>query len=308
MPFSRAMRTVGKRLLYDVFLGMQRLGLSILPMHFYSPIPDIRSLLKRDDWMAPCSMQGINSSDLGEQLSWLSGLLTALPEGVNNVHSAAVRDNGTDGYGEIEAQVLAAFVARKRPGKVVQVGCGVSTAVILSAARSVGFLPSITCIEPYPTQFLRNRAMDGSIILLDQPAQTVDLRILTDLGPNDLLFIDSTHTVKPGSEVNRLVLEVLTRLVSGTFVHFHDITFPYDYSRELLSCDLFFPGETTLLYAFLLDNPNYHIDLCMSMVHYGAPHELQGLIPRYDPQHNRAGLRIPGGNHFPSSLYLRRLT
>ncbi len=114
--------------------------------------------------------------------------------------------------------------------------------------------------------------------------------------------------MKPGSEVNRLVLEVLTRLGSGTFVHFHDITFPYDYSRELLSGDLFFPAETTLFYAFLLDNPNYHIDLCMSMVHYGVPHELQGLIPHYDPQRNRAGLRIPGGNHFPSSLYLRRLT
>ena len=53
-----------------------------------------------------------------------------------------------------------------------------------------------------------------------------------------MLFVDATHTVKPGSEVNRIILDVLPRLDAGVFVHFHDIYFPYDYQRGLLSSEL----------------------------------------------------------------------
>src|SRR5437762_2366058 len=108
MHFKRAMRITGKRFLYDLFVAFQRLGVNVLPMHFYSPIPDINALRKSNDWMAPRSMQGIASLSLAEQLTWLSALLLPLPRDYD-AHAPAVRENGTDGYGEIEAQVLAAF-------------------------------------------------------------------------------------------------------------------------------------------------------------------------------------------------------
>jgi Methyltransferase domain len=109
------------------------------------------------------------------------------------------------------------------------------------------------------------------------------------LGAGDLLFIDSTHTVKPGSEVNRFVLEVLPRLDEGVLVHFHDIYFPYEYARNFLSGDLFFPGETSLLYAFMLNNPKFRIDLCLSMLHYAAPGAMKKRMPKFEPQGNDAG-------------------
>ena len=91
------------------------------------------------------------------------------------------------------------------------------------------------------------------------------------------------------------------RLKSGVFVHFHDIYFPYDYSRTLLSFDLFFWGESTLLHAFLIGNSHCRIVLSTSMLHYAAPERIAALFPRYAPQHNADGLQKDGGEHFPSA-------
>ena len=92
--------------------------------------------------------------------------------------------------------------------------------------------------------------------------------------------------MKPGSEVNRIILDVLPRLKSGVFVHFHDIYFPYDYSPTLLSFDLFFWVESTLLHAFLIGNGHCRIVLSTSMLHYAAPERIAALFPRYAPQNN----------------------
>ena len=215
--------------------------------------------------------------------------------------------NGFDGYGVIEADVLAAVVATRRPQRVIQIGCGVSTAVLLAAADIAGYSPEITCIDPYPTNYLKEIEQEGKITLVAAPAQEVDLDTLTALNAGDLRSVDFTHTVKVGSEVNCIVLEVLPRLAPDVLVHFHDIYFPYEYARDFLSGDLFFPGETLLLYAYLLENPKFRVDLCMSMLHYLASAELTKLIPKYDPQGNDNGLFSSGGRHFPSSIYLSRV-
>src|SRR5207249_4543131 len=108
--------------------------------------------------------------------------------------------------------------------------------------------PNLVCIDPYPTQYLKSAATEGRISLIAKKAQEVDLSTFTDLQHGDLLFVDSTHTVKPGSEVNHIILEVLPRLRTGCYVHFHDIYFPYDYQTSLLNT-VFFSGESALLHA-----------------------------------------------------------
>lgn len=138
-----------------------------------------------------------------------------------------------------------------------------------------------------------------------EPAQTVDFNTIADLGEGDLLFVDSTHAVKPGSEVNYLIHEVLPRLRPGVWVHFHDIYFPYDYARDTLRGDLFFPQESSLLYAFLSGNPRYRVEASLSMVHYAAPDGLKRLIPRYQPNDQTDGLGGANGKHFPSAAWLR---
>lgn len=129
------------------------------------------------------------------------------------------------------------------------------------------------------------------------------------LGEGDLLFIDSTHTVKPGSEVNLIILEVLSRLAKGVYVHFHDIYFPYDYKRALMSDGLFFSNESVLLHAFLIGNAHYVIRTSLSMLHYAVPSEFEKLLSGYKPQENDFGLRSGNieGRHFPSSLYIQKI-
>lgn len=310
MTFGRRLRTAIKSGLHSLFRLGQRAGVNILPAHFYSSVPDLRDLAARSDWRAPRSMVGVAGADPAAQAAFLDTLVTpAIAETLRNreIHAEAVAANRVDsGYGEIEAEVLYAFIRTRRPGRIVQVGCGVSTAAIQIAARDEGYSPRITCIDPFPTAFLRDEAGAGRIELVAEPAQTVPLGTLTGLGAGDLLFVDSTHTVKPGSEVNRIVLEVLPRLAPGVLVHFHDIFFPYDHGRGVLSEDLFFHCESVLLHAYLADNPACRVLCAMSMLHYALPDRIAALFPRYDPQGSRDGMRAPGGRHFPSSIFLER--
>ena len=291
-----------------MFRVLQWLGVNVVPEHFYSGIPNIADLERRADWRRPRSMHGIVVDAPARQIALLESILSPQFDALRSrsVLEDSVVGGGADGgYGEIEADVLFAFVATNRPKRIVQIGCGVSTAIVLQAAKQANYKPDIVCVEPYPSGYLIDAGKDGLIRLVEKPAQIVDLSILTDLAAGDLLFIDSTHAVKPGSEVNFLVHEVLPRLAPGVWVHFHDIYFPYDYGRQTPSDDLFFAQETALLYAFLTGNRGYRVEISLSMVHYACPDELRRLIPKYRPDGQIDGLSTGTGGHFPSSIWLR---
>ncbi len=118
-------------------------------------------------------------------------------------------------------------------------------------------------------------------------------------------FSSSTQPTRkcPGSEVNRLIFEVLPRLRAASWVHFHDIYFPYDYQRGLLDDELFFCNETALLHAFLINNESFVIRSSLSMLHHADPSRLRRSLPNYWPAANDHGLRTSPGD-FPASIYL----
>lgn len=304
----RALKTMAKRGWHRSFRLLQKAGVNLLPEHFYSAVPNLAELESRQDWRKPRSMYGIGQRDVDGQVALLGEWLGPHREVLQarSVHREAFVGGGADGgYGEIEAEVLFGFVATTKPKRVTQVGCGVSTAIVLNAAERGKYKPEVTCLEPYPSAWLQEQQRAGLLRLVDRPAQMVDFDTIADLGDGDLLFIDSTHAVKPGSEVNYLIHEVLPRLRPGVWVHFHDIYFPYDYARDTLDGDMLFPQESGLLYAFLAGNPRYRIEASLSMIHYARPDALKTLIPKYDPNASTDGLRAEGGRHFPSACWLR---
>jgi predicted O-methyltransferase YrrM len=306
---KRSIKDQTKRALFHVFEQGQHLGVDILPRHFYSQIPDLRVLRAETEWKKPRDMSSIRGHEIASQLQFAESVCTSeiIRTAIDaDVHAAAGRRNGEEGYGPVEAIFLYAFIRKFRPARVVQVGCGVSTAVMLAAAADARTPLRITCIDPYPTGFLREASRAGEIELVEGPAQRFVQEAASTLGAGDLLFVDSTHTVMPGSEVNVVILDVLPRLAPGVLVHFHDITFPYDYQRGLLKGNLFCQAESTLLHAFLSCNDRYELLASMSMLHYAASARLQELIPSYGPGGNDEGLETTSG-HFPSALYLRRL-
>ena len=307
MPsMKRQAKSISKRALRKILEATQPLGFDLLPRHFYSEIPNLKDLKGDKSWRAPFSMKGVSGTDPEGQLEFIAACCP--PPIVDelrtrDIHALASSMNGESGFGPVEADLLFAFVATKRPEQIFQVGCGVSTAVCLLAADHAGYSPEILCVEPYPNEFLKQSAEKRSISLIDKKIQTIDLSIIDDLGGDLLFFVDSSHTLGPSGEVSRIILEMLPRLKKGAFVHFHDIKFPYDYDRHILHSTLFFHHESVLLHAFLTHNNRFSISASMSMLHYANPDAVREHLPTYRPAGNVDGLNASDG-HFPSSTYL----
>jgi len=209
------------------------------------------------------------------------------------------------GFGYVEAQCLHGVLRWLKPKRIVEVGSGVSThcavrATALNSAEGRG--AEITCIEPYPSAYLRGSA---DIRLIPRKVQELAPSEFDSLESGDFLFIDSSHTVKPGGDVLYLYLEVLPRLKPGVIVHIHDIFFPYLHQRNVLDT-LFQWTETALLQALLTNNRRLGILFSLSMLHYDAPADLKRVFPEYNRAPDSAGLaddRTQG--HFPCSVYLK---
>jgi len=295
-----------KQLIHCAFVLGQGVGVDILPRHFYSEIPNIRRLRHSSEWRHKYSMRSVIGADCDEQLHFLRDIPVPPAPQPSAVYDRACEDNGAPGYGLIEAELLYAYIVFSRPAAILQIGAGVSTSVILQAAKASGYRPAITCIDPYPTEFLRRSAAQGLINLVEQPVQTIAPDRVQELAAGDLLFIDSTHTLGPAGEVSRLVLEWLPCLTVGVRVHFHDITFPYDYPGNIISSGLFFSHETPLLHAFLAMNPSFRILCSLSMLHHERRAQLAAKFPDYRPCQTEQGLALGPGD-FPTALFLERI-
>jgi len=303
---SRKIKKFCKFILRKIFEFGQRLGINIVPCHFYSEIPNFRELRENDYWKKPYSMVGIQGLKTIHQLNFVRKCCSNESiEGLkkDDIYKSSCKKNGESGYGPIEADFLYCFIRTKQPKRIVQIGCGVSTAVIILAAEEAGYSPEIICIDPYPTKFLIKSNKEGKIKLIQKKVQLVDMETLTNFGYNGFLFVDSTHTVKTGSDVNKIILEVLPRLKKGGWVHFHDIHFPYDYSGHILTTELFFSNETILLQSFLINNNKYLLRVALSILHYADPKGLKKIFSNYYPSENQYGLKTSEGD-FPSSAYL----
>lgn len=290
----------------------QRFGVSILLHHYYSEIPDLRELKNETYWKLPKTMIGINGIDIESQLNFVK--LCCNTNDIERVtkedlYLKACLENNQSGFTKIDSDFLYCFIRTIKPKKIIQVGAGISTSVILHANKESTYNLEITCIEPNPSNFLKMSHANRNIKLIIEKAQKLPLSQFTNLDDGDLLFVDSSHAVKPGGEVNLIILEVLPRLKKGTYVLFHDIFFPYDYKRNLLTDCIFFNNESVLLHAFLIDNSKYTIKASLSMLHYAKPIELQDVFPNYCPQKNDYGLKtsIDPPTHFPTSAYIQAI-
>jgi predicted O-methyltransferase YrrM len=311
---KRWLRRQAKRLVFALHRLGTRLGVHVLPVHYYSAVPDLIELERsREVWARKSGLPGV-AVDLDAQVRNLEALCLPYQAEVagNPAYRHAVEQEFGPGYGYVEAQALHGVVRSLRPRRVIEVGSGVSTWCLLHALQrnreETGDAFSLTCVEPHPSPRLRSLA---GIRLIEREVQRVRFdEGFAELGEGDLLFIDSSHTVKPGGDVTYLILEILPRLRPGVVVHVHDIFLPYDYPRMLLRT-FFHWMETALLHAFLVGNDRAEIVFCESMLHYERPDALRRVFPEYRPARDADGLgayeplELAADGHFPSSIYLR---
>ena len=310
---NRRLKNMAKRALFEVHRTALRAGVIILPNHYYVGIADVNTLRRTTEiWARRSELLGVETDLDGQVVRAREICMPFEPEYRGNpVYKDAVSRGSGPGFGYIEAQALHGVVRYFKPRQIIEVGSGVSTRCSLAATAMNEHEGTprcdIICIEPQPNPWLESR----EIRLIRSEVQGLGFELFEALEPGSLLFIDSSHTVKVGGDVNFLILEVLPRLRAGVLVHFHDIYLPYAYARNALT-SLEHPQETVLLHAFLIGNRNIEILFSLSHLHYDRQDCLLEVFPEYRPQSDANGLHEGGygsvaatDNHFPSSTYLR---
>ena len=292
---------------HSLFELAQLAGIFIVPDHYYVPLTSTRTLrATRDEWNHPVDISRLPMTLSGQRDFLVDKIAGFRGEYIgNSTYKHAVSASAGLGYGYIEAQALHGFVRATKPSRVIEVGSGVSTICMLHALslnEAEGAAPAeVTCIEPYPSKALR----DQPVRLISSKVEQVDLEVFDSLKSGDLLFIDSSHALRPCGDVQRVYLEIFPRLKSGVLIHVHDIFIPFPFQRDVDSTFLQWM-ETALLIAMLNYSSRYEIIMCQSYLHYADPGLLGEIFPEYRPASNNGGLAVSASDgHFPSSTYLR---
>jgi len=250
-----ARAAVGRRLdplAWRILWGrVERAPVAYPPGHFYSPIPSQRDV----DASAPIEIRTIDLR-AEQQLATLERLNVEAPTGPR-------WKPGNKFFGPLDTAIYEAVIRHHQPERVVEVGCGWSTAALFDA----GGARHVTLIEPSPARLRRVLSLDdlARCELVEARLQDVPLSTFEALNAGDVLFIDSTHVAKLGSDVNRIFFEILPALASGVIVHFHDVFYPFEYVDEWAREGRAW-NEAYLLRAFLEYNSAFEIMLWADML------------------------------------------
>jgi hypothetical protein len=294
--YRRALREFLRR----SFPVWQRVGLHVIPNHFYYPVPDTRKL-RSSLWTDVDKLPGIVLNE-NRQLE----LLTEFASRYRGEYEQFPREkSGTDPlflnnglFEGVDAEVLYSMIRYFRPRRVFEIGSGFSTFVTTRAARKnemEGAPCDVHAFEPYPRIELRT-GLPGLTELHACEVQDVPLSTFAALEANDILFIDSSHVLTIGSDVQYEFLQILPTLAPGVVVHVHDIFLPADYPREWVLKRNRFWNEQYVLQAFLTFNSEWEIIWAGHYMHMNHPERLKSAFRSYGPSTR------------PVSFWIRRST
>lgn len=240
--------------------------LPVSTTNFYHPVPDIKDLLQRNVFQKKSNLPGILFDveahfNFLKELSSKYGMECNWPENPSGEKGAYHWHNQSFGFYCASA---AHYVIRHfKPKRIIEVGSGNSSKVIIDALMmnysETAITPLYKIIDPFPNVDAAGIIFDVEVINKRVESTTPD--DFKELGENDILFIDSTHTVKTGGDVTYLIHEVLPLLQKGVIVHFHDIPMPFEYDQAYFTNPSFrvFWNESYLLQAFLAFNSSFQI-------------------------------------------------
>lgn len=269
--------------------------LFVPPGHFYSPITTAAEV---EVALATAKAQETRHDLPGIAID--RPAMLALWDKIGKLPRDAARDHrryhpDNPHFGGPDAFIWEGMLRTILPPRVIEVGSGWSSALLLDTI-DVHFPHKVdlTFIEPYPA-LLRGRLGDEAkdVRIIESGVQAADLRLFDALETGDILFIDSTHILKTGSDVVHELFEILPRLKSGVYVHFHDVFWPFEYLRGWALDENRSWNELYALRAYLTDNPNWEIVMFNDYLAKTAVDEVRRHYPAFTG--------ILGG-----SLYLRK--
>jgi len=261
---------VAQKLINPIARGM---GYTVLADHYAHPIPSNRELLLYSQQERPL---GSIDWHLQRQLDLVKRLLNEYRGEFNNaeIMSSFGYQEATSGVMSGDAEFLFAMIRDIKPSRIIEIGAGGSTLIMMAALHrnfsETQRKTTFVSIEPYPRNILdevRGRTHDFvDFNLLERNVQEVDSSVFEGLEENDILFVDSSHVFKQGSDVEFEFLKVYPALSKGTLVHIHDIFFPFDYPLEWNNRSYRFWNEQYFLETFLQCNRKYEVVASLSMV------------------------------------------
>jgi len=289
------------RLAFRAYLAFhrvaERVGLHAVRASYDSPIPRTRSL-PPDIFERESPMRAIDWR-FEDQLTFFERELAPYlaefrprPDPDAPVGSFRL-DNQT--YDRVDAELLYAVVRHFGPRRFLELGSGYSTLVASEALRansSEGRQGELSVLDPHPSPHVTARP-ELAARVSPVAAQELSEEAVDQLEPSDILFVDTSHTVKMGGDVNRIVLDLLPRVAPGVVVHFHDVFLPRDYSKGHLA-NAHYWTEQYLLQAFLMYNDEWEVLVSAQALARRAPEVLGRLIPSY------------GVGVSPGAIWLRR--
>ncbi len=276
--------------------------------HFYSPIPSVNELKQKEHEIfdnVPSTLPGIDLN-VDRQLLWIDELRKYYKE---QPFDSGPRDNlryffENNAFSYFDAVILYCMLRRLQPKRIIEVGSGHSSCVFLDTNELfLGNSVDCTFIEPYP-ELLMSLLKPGdieNIEFIPRRLEDVELSRFRSLSAGDMLFIDSSHISKTGSDVNYIIFEILPILNSGVFVHFHDIFYPFEYPREWV-----FQGrawnEAYILRAFLQNNTQFTIQMFNSYLHQFHKNRIADAMPLSEKYAQQSMIKTSG-----QSIWLRKI-
>jgi len=254
--------------------------ISISPGHFYSPIvsrsevDEFEKLIWNDDEPQGVDLNTSYQKDLIEEFN---KNYEEIPFFCSNPQNRFFFENGL--FEQSDAFFLYSFLRHFCPENVIEVGSGFSSALMLDTKDAFLKEIDLTFIEPYTDvlfSLFRNDDLEKCRVVQDK-VQNVEVETFKKLKKNDILFVDSSHVSKTGSDVNFILFKVLPVLNSGVIIHFHDIFYPFEYPKDWVYGGRNW-NECYILRAFLSYNSDFEILVFSDYLHKHHP-ELFERIP-----------------------------
>ena len=168
-------------------------------------------------------------------------------------------------YPEYDAFILYCMIRHYKPKRIIEIGSGMSTRVMVEAVQHENIECNITAIDKYTSDVIKNNLINLNVNFMDEDIITMDLDIFNSLGENDICFIDSSHVLKNYGDVELEYLKILPSLNKGVIVHIHDIFLPYNYPVNWILEWKSVLTEQQLLACYLHNNKDVNI---LSANHY----------------------------------------
>lgn len=237
-----------------------------LPGHFYNPIPDLNEVNQYEYTFENNVEEALANSGIDLNFESQRNLLNSFLKTYQILPFQAEKTErfryffNNNNYSYSDSIFYHSMLLHFKPKRVIEIGSGYSSCALLDT-NEVHFDNAIECtfIEPYPELLQSLIRKDDKIKLVEKKIQEVDLSYFSELEANDVLFIDSSHVLKAGSDLNHILFKILPVLKQGVIIHFHDIFYPFKYPSNWINDHKRAWNEIYALRLFMSHNTNYKI-------------------------------------------------